>query len=69
VPLVLAGLALKGVGAFAGAGGFSGGGSSGSSFTPIPTDKYFSTKHKSILYGNDIKTSSDHATDIYNRVG
>jgi ABC-type transporter Mla subunit MlaD len=69
VALVLGGLALKGFGSFVSAGGFSGGGSSGSSFTPIPTDKYFSTKHKSILYGNDIKTSSDHATDIYNRVG
>jgi hypothetical protein len=68
IPFILAGLAIKGISSFAGAGGFSGGGK-GSDFTPIPKDKYFSTQHKSILYGNNIQTATEYSTSLYNQVG
>jgi hypothetical protein len=68
VPLVLAGLALKGIASFAGAGGFSANrpadiqgqmsGSSSSAYTGSST-----------IYGNDIRMANTHGVNIANRVG
>jgi len=62
IPLILAGLAMKGFGAFAGAGGFK-----------MPTgniDKYgFSRESSSTIRGNDIEVANAAAVDLKMRIG
>ena len=64
IPLVLAGLAMKGIGAFVGSANF--GGKNESPSINVPKGH---TTNGSTLYGNDIRTSNAYATDVYNRVG
>jgi hypothetical protein len=67
VPLVLAGLALKGFGSFVNASGNSVSGGGGSPFnTSTVTSADLS---RSVLYGNDIRNSNNYYTDLYKRVG
>jgi len=62
VPLILAGLALKGFAGFAGAGGFG-------EQQRVQAGYGFTQQSESRIYGNDIKTANDYATNLYNRVG
>lgn len=62
VPLILAGLAMKGLGSFGAAGGFNP--------QPRVAEGYgFTQRGDSKIYGNDIKVANDYATNLYNRVG
>ena len=63
VALVVGGLALKGIGSFTSAGGFT------PSIGP-QVDKYGTNRDStSSIYGNDIRISNSAATNLYNRVG
>lgn len=63
IPVILAGLAFKGIGAFAGAGGLSRG-------SNIPGQVYSNQgSGSSTLYGNDIRLANNYATTTYDRIG